>query len=605
MKISYRAHLILLAFLPILLVQCKKVLDKTNLSLITSDKVLNDPALAAAHLNLIYRSSTPGWAAGASASSDEGPGSGTLMYGRVQDNSQTFYQTAYQNIRQINIFLEAVKAGTIEKPVADPMIGQALFFRSIVYWQLATTYGGVPLVLNTLKPNDEFDLPRASTSQTVTQILKDLDDAIALLPDRYSDNNADFGRITKGAAMAVKGRILLHYASEQFDPTQSKNRWQAAYDALVAAKTNLDANGKGLNASFSNLWFDPPSANKEIIWVRLYNADASHSRDASVRPYQPGFGGGRVDNATKSLADAFPMKDGKKISDPTSAYAYDPVAFWKNRDPRFAATLVWNGANWPIKDPSPFKTSAIYWSFQNNTSVPEADNNGVTRTGFQTRKGVRVDYDHNQARLSTVPWIEMRYAELLLNLAEAANEIGKGTEALTHLTAIRQRAGIENTNGRYGLDAGLEADKTAMRDAILNERRIELAFENKRPVDMRRRRLYGTLNGTERMGYFITKTPAFDALVTSDNSFLSDRMALENLVLAGTVDLNNPAVYQTYFTTQVYSVEEGSNIPGQIGVKINYLDKYYFFDIPQAFINQNPKLKQTNGWPGGSFDPLQ
>ncbi len=593
---------LLYALLPLMSVQCTKVLDKTNLSNITSDKVLNDPLLATANLNRLYRNSSPGWPVGASSNSDEGAGRNGLMYGQLSDFSQTAYAGAYSQIREVNIFLESVKAGKIDKALVDPMIGQALFFRSQIYWQLATTYGGVPLVTSTVELQDEYNLPRNSTTETVTQVIKDLDDAIALLPNSYPSE--EFGRITKGAAMAVKGRVLMHYASEQFDPTQTKNRWQAAYDALTAAKTNLDANGKGLNTSFTNLWFDDGSGNKEIIWVRLYNTDIFHSRDASVRPFQPGFGGGRIDNATKSLADAFPMKDGKKITDVTSSYVYSPVVLWNNRDPRFAATLAWNGANYAIKDPEPFKTSAIYWSFQKNATNGEADN-AITYTSFQCRKAVKLDYDQNQARQSTVPWIEMRYAELLLNLAEVANEIGKGNESLTYLMAIRQRAGLDNGNGRYGLDAGIEASKAAMRDAVLLEKRIELAFENKRPVDMRRRRLYNTINGTERQGYYISKTPAFDNLVTSDGTILSDRKALENLVLAGTVDLNNASVYQNYFTTQIYSVETGSDLPGQIGTKINYLDKYYFFDIPQSVLTRNLKLKQTSGWPGGTFDPLQ
>ena len=600
-KISLIKYLFL-ALVTLFTVQCTKVLDKTNLSNITSDKVLNDPLLTSANLNRLYRIVTPNWPVGTSGNSDEGAGRNALMYGQLTDFSQTLYAGTYTNIREVNVFLEGIKAGTINKILADPMIGQALFLRSQLYWQLVTTYGGVPLVLNTIALQDEYNLPRNTSTETVTQIIKDLDDAIALLPNSYPV--LEFGRITKGAAMAVKGRILLNFASEQFDPTQTKNRWQAAYDALVLAKTNLDVNGKGLNASFANLWFDDGSGNKEIIWGKLYNTDMFHSRDASVRPFQPGFGGGRTDNATKRLVDDFPMKDGKKITDNTSAYTYDPIIFWKNRDPRFAFTLARNGSNYPIKDPEPFKTSAIYWAFQNNSTNAEADRS-ITFTGFQCIKAVRVDYDQNQARQSTVLWIEMRYAELLLNLAEAANELGKGVESLTQLNNIRQRAGIENRNGRYGLNAGIESDKNAMRAAILLERKIELAFENKRPVDMRRRRLYSSMNGTERQGYFITKKAAFDALVTTDATILSDRKALENMVLAGTVDLNNPSIYQNYFTTQIYSVETGSDLPGQIGIKISYQDKYYFFDIPQTVMSRNAKLKQTNGWPGGSFDPLQ
>lgn len=595
--------LIPIVFLSIILLSsCEKVMDKTNLSNITSDKVLNDPSLALANLNRIYVVANPRWQVGASANSDESSGRSVLMYGRLLDFSQTQYATLFSQIREVNIFLDGLKAGSIDKVISDPMRGQALFFRAHLYWQLVVIYGGVPLVLSEQQLTDEYDLPRNTTSACVTQIVTDLDEAIGLLPNNYT--GGDFGRIYKGAAMAYKGRILLHYASEQFDPNQSRARWQAAYEALVVAKTNLDVAGKGLNSSFSGLWFDDGSANREIIWVRLYNSDIFHNRDAFARPFQPGLGGGRLDNATLKLINTFPQRDGKKITDATSFYAYNPTVFWRNRDPRLAATVAWNGANFPIRDPAPFKTSALYWSFQNNSTNLEADRS-ITFTGFQVRKGIREDYDNTQARNSTVPWIEMRYAELLLNLAEAANEVGKGAESLTHLFALRQRAGIENRDSRYGFEAGLEGNKLSMRNAVLDERMIELAFENKRPIDMRRRRLYSTINGTERQGYFIAKTAVFDNLVTTDNTLLSDRRALENRVLDGSIDLNNPAVYQTYFTTQVYSVEEFSDAPGRSGTKINFQDRYYFFDLPQSVLARNLKLKQTNGWPGGSFDPLQ
>ena len=98
------------------------------------------------------------------------------------------------------------------------------------------------------------------------------------------------------------------------------------------------------------------------------------------------------------------------------------------------------------------------------------------------------------------------------------------------------------------------------------------------------------------------KPATFDALTTG--SLLEDRRALENLVLAGSIDLEDPAVYQTYFTTEIYSVEENSDAPGQDGTDIGYQDKYYFFDIQETTLNRNSLLEQTNGWPGGTFDPL-
>lgn len=604
--INNKIKFTLLLFSTVFLTQCEDVLDKTDLGNITSDVVFVDPVLAEANLNRLYLISSPEWGPGNSSITDNGPNSAGItndfMYGRVPDNSNSdTYQGLFSNIREINIFLNGLDNGTLEDEDTNPMRGQALALRAINYLSLVRTYGGVPIVTEVLTPDDDgLNRPRNTSSECFAQMVADLDAAESLLPNVYDSN--DNGRLTRGAAMAIKGRILLRFASEQFDPDQTKNRWQAAYDALTAAKSNLDANGKGLHPSYADLWFDDSSGNPELVWTRLYNTNFSHTRDASVRTYRPGFGGGRVDTPTLGLLDAYPMRDGKKIDDPTSAYTYDPLLVWQNRDPRFEATVVWNGASWPIDEPSPFKTSELYWSFQDNTTETETDDNGITFTGFQCRKAVDTSFDHEMAQASTTQWIEMRYAEVLLNLAEAANEIGQGAEALNILFDIRARAGIENLDGRYGLDAGLEGDQVGMRDVILNERRVEFAFEAKRSSDLIRRRLYGSLNGTQRMGYFITTTPAFDALA---DTRLEDRIALENAVLSGTIDLDDPVQYQTYFTTETYSVEENSIVPGQAGTPINFLDNYYFLDIPESILQRNPALEQTEGWPGGSFDPTE
>ena len=495
----------LLVFGSLLFVQCTDVLDKTDLGNITDDLVWQDPALAILAVNELYDDSNSQWPIGASANSDNAVGRNNTMYGRLTDNSQGAYNSRYGFIRDANVILEGLDFATFDEVDKAPLRGQALFFRAVVYWNLVSTYGGVPIVTEVIALGGNLERPRNTTSECMVQIISDLDAAIGALPDAYDGNN--YGRITKGAAMALKGRILMHYASEQFDPNQSNGgRWQAAYTALTEAKTNLDANGKGLHSNYADLWFDDNSSNPEAIWVKLYNSDSEHNRDRTVRPFQPGIGGGRTDNATVSLLDAYPMKDGKMITDNTSAYTYDPVVIWKDRDPRLTATNAYNGAVWPLNVEVPYQTSDLIWSFQNYTTVTESDNQ-VTYTSFYNRKAVDPSIGFNEN--STTQWIEMRYAEVLLNLAEAANEIGNGAEALTHIMAIRERAGIENGDSRYGLMAGLEGNIDAMRDAVLLEKRIEFAFEGKRAVDLRRRRLYSTLNGTERMGYYIVKTSDF------------------------------------------------------------------------------------------------
>jgi len=158
----------------------------------------------------------------------------------------------------------------------------------------------------------------------------------------------------------------------------------------------------------------------------------------------------------------------------------------------------------------------------------------------------------------------MRYAEVLLNYAEAANETGQTQAAYNVLTAIRARAGITPGNGSlYGLQAGMTQDQ--MRQAIIAERRVELCFENKRFWDLRRWRLLGTLNGTRRH-------------------------ALES-------DINVPGNTAAGFTlkVQVEDVLQPLTLP----------DSYYFLPILRTELRNNPSLVQTKGWEDGTFDPLQ
>ena len=179
----------------------------------------------------------------------------------------------------------------------------------------------------------------------------------------------------------------------------------------------------------------------------------------------------------------------------------------------------------------------------------------------------------------------MRYAEVLLNLAESACGVNNLAVAMDQLKAIRKRAGIEaGTDGNYGLQAGMS--RTQMFDAILYERQIELAFEGKRFWDLRRwRKVESTLNGKRRRKLIVTlKTAAISAA-----TFASTR---DNL------NLDN--VYTNYFTLDY------SSTTAILDTKqaINWLPSYYFFGIPQGAIDNNPSLIQNNTW-GGSFDPLQ
>ncbi|GAA4306786.1 RagB/SusD family nutrient uptake outer membrane protein [Aestuariibaculum suncheonense] len=590
-------------FMSFICSSCSDVLDKKDLNAINEKDVWSDEGLSEGFINEIYDRSLPGWPINASANSDDAVGPTPRMYGELTPGSVGIYSNTYRIIKDINLLLGKVESGGLETSFVNELKGQALFFRALNYFNLVRTYGGVPLVLKLNSKDDDLEVPRNSTSDCMAQILLDLEDAINMLPSVYSDASSNYGRITKGAAMAFKGRVLLHYASEQFDPSQSQTgRWQDAYDANKEALTELVAQGKGLNADYANLWFDESDSNPEAIMVRRYTTDKTTNRDVGVRPFVVGTNGESWDKPTLSLIEAFPMKDGKAIDDATSIYTYDSDAFWVDRDPRFATTIAFNGTIWPLNDPEPNKTSDLFWTFQGSQIEGQADSR-ISPSSFYCKKAVDVNLAGGAGLYQgTTDWIEIRFAEVLLNYAEAANEIGMIDEAYTELKEIRKRAGIDSDGGMYGLKSGMTKDE--MREAILLERRLEFAFEGKRSDDLRRRRMYDDLFGAYRKGYVISTTAAFDALDPLSEEILDDRKALEAMVLAGTIDLSNPMTYKTFFETTEISLERDGNTVDD-GTPINFLEEYYFFDLPQSALDKNPELEQTLGWPGGTFDPLQ
>src|SRR5690606_13346428 len=123
------------------------------------------------------------------------------------------------------------------------------FWRAWQYFELVRLYGGVPLILEAQNPKmankDENSIPRSKTSECIDQICEDLDMAITLLPGKWS-SNLDWGRVTSGAAAALKGRVLLTWASPRFNPNDDLSRWERSYEANLEAKALLEANGFGL-----------------------------------------------------------------------------------------------------------------------------------------------------------------------------------------------------------------------------------------------------------------------------------------------------------------------------------------------------------------------
>jgi hypothetical protein len=392
-----------------------------------------------------------------------------------------------------------------------------------------------------------------------------LDSAITLLPVIRAASGDNDGHLHRGTAMALKGRILLYYASPQFNRTGDLTRWQNAYDANRAARDSLVSWGFGLYPDFAGLWF--VDMNKEAIFVRRYQYPFStHTWAAATRPLSESQGSSGANRPTWEMVQAFPMRSGRPITDPTAGY--DTLYFWKDRDPRFSAMIAYNGALWELSG----KKGRRQWTYNG------AESNNPTPSGFYTRKAVDPAATPFEAFNGHTQWIEIRFAEVLLNLAEAANAIGNTQEAYDQLIAIRTRAGIDPGAGLYGLDPGMSGAQ--MQDAIMLERQIELAYEAKRSWDLRRNMLFESLlNGKKRHGLLITLNPDSAALFAS---------------IRDTADLDSR--YAGFFTHQVIDLDRTFSI--------NWHPEYYFYAIPKEHIDLNPELQQTMGWPNGTFDPL-
>ncbi|GAB3838127.1 RagB/SusD family nutrient uptake outer membrane protein [Hymenobacter jeollabukensis] len=601
MKLTRITALLAFAAASFTVAGCKDTLDKMDLTAANEELVFQNETTAFLYLSYIYEQNLPSWfgqsnlgigTTNPSILSEEVAGdskylAGTIAQNDVQDiGIAVGPNTNYGKIRTINMFIQGIGRSPIPMQPRNQLKGEALFFRAYRYFDLVRVYGGVPLVLTPLgavgdEARAEAFVPRNSTTECFNQIATDLDSAISYLPGRWTGNNT-WGRITKGAAAAFKARVLLYAASPQFNPGDDAAKWARAFAASQQAQTLLTANGFRLNASYDQLWFEEEN-NVEAVLVTNYNTTANGTQNAknnqydnATRPSYTGTGGGS-NRPTWDLVKAYPMLDGKKPGESTK-YPYNLQQFYKNRDPRFDKTIAYNGATWPLNGNTNYKL----WTYLRGTTTVEATSN-PTPTSFYLRKAINPTTPASNVINVGTNWIEIRYAEVLLNLAEAACGVGNLTEAYTQLKAIRQRAGIEAGDGNYGLQAGMSRDQ--MFEAILYERQIELAFEGKRFWDLRRwKKMESTLNNKRREGLTITlKTtgvPA-DFATTRDN-------------------LNIDQVYANYFTIATRVLDTNGSFPRAI----DWQPSYYFFAIPQQAIDNNPQLVQNNTW-NGAFNPLQ
>lgn len=603
---------------------CKKVLEKGPLTTYTTQQLFSDSAIAVTYLNSIYTANQPAWAGSGGKPSTLGTTGygnlteenyssniftlGTVVASSVGDigsaNANSGY---YADIRNINDFISNLPASPIATGTKNRFRAQALFWRAYRYFEFVKLYGGVPLVLTPLPvvgtaAKQADALPRSTTTQTFNQIVADLDTAIKYLPGGWPA--ADYGRITQGAAQAFLGRVLLTWASPQFNVNNDMSRWQAAYDASTAAIATLTAHGYGLYPKEDvTMWTtEGPSgtgpANPEAVWVTEYNtftdANGMNNNSYTQSNIPKSLSGSGSDNPTWDEVEAFPMADGKMPGTSTK-YTYDPVHFFDNRDPRFYQTIAYNGCLWPLEGNASNRLwTYFYYTKSNGSASKTTEASGSSSTGFYCRKAVDPNLSLANLPYSGTDWQEMRYAEVLLNQAESAAEIGNTTVAYADLIAIRKRAGIEVGDGNYGLTPGLTGNDLV--NAIMYERQIEFAYEGKRFWDLRRRNLLeSTLNGKKREGLTIILKP--DG--SNTDYFVNTR--------DGAAATNLDDVYTNYFSYVPMTIGTSST-PGELkyldATPIAYQTADHFFGIPLATITNDPNIQQNNTW-GGPFDPTK
>ncbi|WP_281813670.1 RagB/SusD family nutrient uptake outer membrane protein [Parabacteroides goldsteinii] len=576
-------------------------LDYTNNGTINPDNVWSDKNMISSFLTDIYGNMLPGWPVSAN-NTDEGMNGPTNMsqFARGQitiDNYTTNW--GYGNIDRINFFLDQLEGVTVLTDVEKKqMRGQALFWRAWDYWGKVFSVGGVPLITHfqDVTNVESLFVPRSSTSDCVAQILADLDEAIESLPDTWA--GADYGRIDKGCAMAFKGRMLLQYASPLFNPDNNKARWEAAYKANKDAVDFLRGVGKGLyEGNFADIWYD--EQNKEVIMVNQFYYPDHAFDQKNIRPEALTKDGANDNQAILPLLLAFPKLDGTKLELDIERLASDPDYnkqfmddFYMNRDPRFHATIFCPGTKYPgASDQLPGDMK--YWNAWTKLEDSEAsqgfvyyslirdeiDRGQQEGANFYQRKGLD-ELTITEVYNAETDWIEIRFAEVLMNYGECANELGKSGEALQVLYDIRKRAGIQSSTN-YGITA---TTQDQIREAYINERFIEFAYEGKRFSDLRRWKRYDILNNLK---YRSTLYPVI-------NDY--------NLVKEGkfdwTKDMFDPEVRKLFHFEYIECVDKDKQY--MFNLDLNH----WFTSVAKDVLDRNSKIEQNNEW-GGTFDPLK
>ena len=472
---------------------CKKdFLERTPGVSLPEDKVFSTPTLAVQWADNAYKFLIDDYArfddhrGASSQASDEavsGNSNGSIRYfnqGLYHEHAanvaslndiRDVWSREYEGIRVANQMLEkmdVVPWGTsdAQKALKNRVASEMHFLRAFFYFELIKRFGGVPLMKRVYGTEENIDFPRNTYQECVDYINADLDAAYNGLPITYDASNN--GRATKGAVRALRSRVLLYAASKLNNESNDVSKWKLAADST---RKLIEANWYQLQGTYDDILNVAESPEYIMIKIRAPRVRTDNKIvDFAQSPGSGGIAG--TMNPTQNHVNLYEMKaTGLPITD--AASGYNPQAPYAGRDPRLAANVLYNDRDWQGRKLQMWENSRDY-----NSTNPI-----YTATRYYCRKYWPEAYVGGQTGTAILNYVFFRYAEILLNYAEAQNEVlaAPDQSVFDAINSIRDRASVKMPLLVFGT-----INKEEMRKRIRNERAVELAFEDHRWYDIMR-----------------------------------------------------------------------------------------------------------------------
>lgn len=598
---SIKIGKMLAVFLLVITASCD-ILDKKPLDMISDDVVWDDPTLVDAYLASQYSEMTVfkmdqqqkaggGWGFKGSFQfvidmTDETTQPAWDLAGvtgyrtgglNIDGGLMEYWETSYTINRRLNELIERLPNSTNEPEYIESRVAEARFLRAFNYFSMAKRYGGVPLVTKAIPmdaPAEEMYPVRNTEQEVYDFVISEIND----IEEKLNGLPQDYGRATKGAALALKCRAALYAGSvAQFGKveknglvgipqTAAQGYYQAAYDAAKKIQNlgkyalyNEEAD-KVMN--FRNVFLK--EANQEMIFVKQFDAaQNSWWWGFLLSPKPHGYNIGMCSNPSLEMVEEFELTDGSSGKLDRKAVQeglWTMDELFKNKDPRFFASVWTNGTAWKggnvtshhglidgsgklLEDEADAYEGIEAWGNQNFS--------GNFGPGFGILKMLDDNSNCNMDEKDGIDCPIFRYGEVLLNLAEASFELGKTNEALEAINEIRERAGI--------------APKTSIdREAIRHERKVELAFEGHRFWDARRWHI-------------------------AEETFSKNPSGLRFILDYKSSNFNG----SNYNTDRKFKIQVISNFDARTP---EFRSEHYYFAITKARTEQNINLEENPGY---------